>query len=161
MTISYTLWQPDTCRCSLIYSWDSDLPEEQREYIVVEKTPDEQHYTKFCEHHSDEQVGESLSDYRSHTENVQKNKVHKIVADEMIPSNVAFFEDAYGRKFKMTPNGKISQIDVLPHDSFSIDYNDQRNLVVDVPPTIDTAGLKKKFEDHPEIDDKNVVVKEK
>ena len=41
MTINTTRWSPDTCSCVVEYSWDSELPAEQRTHTLstIEKCP--------------------------------------------------------------------------------------------------------------------------
>jgi hypothetical protein len=66
--IEKTLWSPDTCECSIIFSWDSDLPVEERVHKghSIEKA---------CEAHKDIQHA-----YKHHDivleENQRKNRTH-------------------------------------------------------------------------------------
>lgn len=46
--IKETLWQPDTCDCRITYSWDTDSPEDNRPFTVVNVEP--------CEHHNKEEL---------------------------------------------------------------------------------------------------------
>lgn len=52
--LKQTQWSPDTCKCVLIYEWDTDTKEADRVHTPVSGTPCAAHaeYTDTTEHHA-------------------------------------------------------------------------------------------------------------
>lgn len=126
-----TRWTPDTCKCTVEYEWDRDLPAEQRTHVY--KTT-----VKNCPEHSGLTGGRLYNTLTD--ENTRKNKLLSKVLDEVpeIRQDV-FIERTEATKRELKPSVKF--------DYFFEGQDDKRVLKV-------------KFIDIPTGQDKTITLQE-
>jgi len=73
---------PDTCACVLEYTYDADLPDDQREHTPTTVTP--------CERHAHGET--ELEFLAAHTDNVVKNNTHRLLKEEFPDMEDSDFE---------------------------------------------------------------------
>ena len=74
MAIKETRWQPDTCGCEIIYSWSTEIPENQRKHDVAT-------VVKRCQahvSHNDQQVFDTVVD-ENKRKNIAFDEVKKVI----------------------------------------------------------------------------------
>ncbi len=70
--IKTTLWRPDTCDCVISYSWDSEMPEDDRVHTVTT-------VHNACVHHKNIEKTEHFNKVVG--ENTSKNKVYGVLLE--------------------------------------------------------------------------------
>lgn len=117
--IQTTTWSPDTCPCTLHYSWDDSVPADQRVHTPVESVTTHDGtvlLTKRCQYHVTSNIVEGLHGLVI-GENQRKNNVH---ADLL-----ASFKSALGTT---GPNGNI----VFKDNVISWSFDGNRDVVISV-----------------------------
>jgi len=83
--INVTRWHPDTCDCIIDYSWDTDLPADQRVHILSQTV-------RKCEVHQDLDGTDHYAAVRK--ENMSKNIYISAIKDVYADANVDWsFDD--------------------------------------------------------------------
>jgi hypothetical protein len=114
MAEQVTTWRPDTCNCTISYSWDDSVPAEKRVHTYI--THDSE---TLCEAHAHLDSTEAFDSLV--TENVSKNLVVNKVAED--------HADLYNR-FDAEKSQSVPDASKVPYV-----FDENRNLV------IDTTGL--------------------
>jgi hypothetical protein len=109
-----TTWRPDTCECVIHYSWDSEVPEEQRVHTPVEEvlaTTGEIIKRKVCAAHSG--VIESEGKHLEHHDKVLEENQRKNLVIEHIKETLGQEPEW---SFDSSRNLKIKLKDVVKKD---------------------------------------------
>ncbi len=109
--INVTRWRPDTCKCDIEYSWDTEVPQDERVH-TWSKT------NKLCPAHIN-LTGKAHYD-KVLEENQRKNKVHGLVLD-----NVSALVD------EKTQDDGSTVKELKPRVKFGWSFDYDRNLIVD------------------------------
>lgn len=112
-----TRWHPDTCKCIFEYTWDDEIPEDNRNHNitkVISVCDAHKHLDNEKQNHFDSIVNE----------NKLKNKVHALIlenSNNLTTKIVDNFKDVKGQDNK-----------VLKSDIYSFTFDENRKLKVNL-----------------------------
>lgn len=117
-----TTWKPDTCSCVLHYSWDSDVPTEQRIHTIV--------WAKCCDDHKNIPLSELLDVINA--ENFSKNIALQNVLENTPSENKKKVDDGEGNLID----------DFIEHPKWR--FNKDRELIIELPKSRKDFSTKQK-----------------